>query len=119
MPPVVASKQNSALFSDKEQVWADNAESSPFFGNAYVCYAGFGGAFGGGFTPQPLNVLTSTDSGDSWTQKKVTTATNSIHSINGFGRSGCTIRTDSHGRCTCSSTSSPSIPTDRQRGSSR
>ena len=97
MPPVVASKQNSALFSDKEQVWADNAESSPFFGHAYVCYAGFGGAFGGGFTPQPLNVLTSTDGGDSWTQKKVTTATNNIHSINGFGRSGCTIRTDSQG----------------------
>lgn len=97
MPPVVASKQNSALFSDKEQVWADNAESSPFFGNAYVCYAGFGGAFGGGFTPQPLNVLTSTDGGGSWTQKKVTTATNNIRSIKGFGRSGCTVRTDSQG----------------------
>ena len=95
--PVVASKQNSALFSDKEQVWADNAESSPFFGNAYVCYAGFGGAFGGGFTPQPLYVLTSGDGGDSWTQKKVTTATNNINSPNGFGRSGCTIRTDSEG----------------------
>ena len=97
MPPVVASKQNSALFSDKEQAWADNAESSPFFGNAYVCYAGFGGAFGGGSTPQPLNVLTSTDGGDTWTQKKVTTATNNINSPNGFGRSGCTVRTDSEG----------------------
>jgi hypothetical protein len=97
MSPVIASKQNSALFSDKEQVWADNAESSAFFGNAYVCYAGFGGAFGGGFTPQPLYVVTSSDGGDTWTQKKVTTSTNNINSPNGFGRSGCTIRTDSEG----------------------
>jgi hypothetical protein len=97
MAPVVASKQNAALFSDKEQIWADNAESSAYFGHAYVCYAGFKGAFGGGSTPQPLYVLTSTNGGDSWTQKQVTSATNNVHSANGFGRSGCTVRTDSQG----------------------
>jgi hypothetical protein len=94
--PVIASRQSSAQFSDKEQVWADNAESSPFFGNVYVCYAQFRGS-GNGFTNQPLAVLTSRDGGDSWTQKQVTPATNNISSRNGFGRSGCTIRTDSDG----------------------
>jgi hypothetical protein len=94
--PVIASKQSSALFSDKEQVWADNAASSSFFGNVYVCYAGFRG-LGHGFTNQPLFVLTSRNGGDSWVQKQVTPATNNVTSPNGFGRSGCTIRTDSSG----------------------
>jgi hypothetical protein len=94
--PVIASHQTSALFSDKEQVWADNAASSPFFGNVYVCYAAFRGN-GNGFTNQPLDVLTSGDGGDSWTQHQVTPATNNTKSRNGFGRSGCTVRTDSHG----------------------
>ena len=94
--PVIASRQSSAQFSDKEQVWADNAESSPFFGNVYVCYAQFRGN-GNGFTNQPLAVLSSRNGGDSWTQHQVTPATNNLTSRNGFGRSGCTIRTDSQG----------------------
>ena len=73
--PVIASRQTSALFSDKEQVWADNAASSPFFGNVYVCYAAFRGN-GNGFTNQPLDVLTSRDGGDTWSQQQVTPATN-------------------------------------------
>jgi len=94
--PVIASRQSSAQFSDKEQIWADNAASSPFFGRAYVCYAAFRGN-GNGFTNQPLAVLVSKDGGDSWTQHQVTPATNNINSRNGFGRSGCTVRTDSRG----------------------
>ncbi|HXS43960.1 MAG TPA: sialidase family protein [Solirubrobacteraceae bacterium] len=42
-------------------------------------------------------MLTSTDGGTSFTQHQVTPATNNPHSRNGFGRSGCTVRTDSRG----------------------
>jgi hypothetical protein len=94
--PVIASRQSGAQFSDKEQIWADNASSSRFFGNVYVCYAAFRGN-GNGFTNQPLAVITSRDGGNSWTQKQVTPAANNINSKNGFGRSGCTVRTDSMG----------------------
>jgi hypothetical protein len=92
--PVIASKQNSALFADKEQIWADNAESSQFFGHVYVCYGAFQGLPG---RSQPLKVLTSTDGGSSWTQHQVGPATNNPSSHQGFGHSGCTIRTDSTG----------------------
>src|SRR6266700_4133315 len=98
MNPVLVSKQSSTTFSDKEQVWADNAASSPFFGNAYLCWASFRSDSHGNASPQPLVVATSTDAGTTWTQKQVTPASNNpFNTKQGFGRSGCTVRTDSHG----------------------
>jgi hypothetical protein len=98
MRPVIVSKQSQTTFSDKEQIWADNAASSPFFGNVYTCIATFRSNSHGNAAPQPLIVATSRDGGDTWTQKQVTPATNNpFNTRQGFGRSGCTVRTDSHG----------------------
>jgi hypothetical protein len=93
--PVIALRQSSTTFSDKEQIWADNAATSPFFGNVYVCAASFR-SIGG--PPAPLVVGTARDGGDTWIQKQVTNASNNpFNPVQGFGRSGCTIRTDSNG----------------------
>jgi hypothetical protein len=96
MPPVIASKQVSqTIFSDKEQIWADNASSSPFFGTVYACWASFRGQeISPNAAPAPLFVGVSHDGGDTWEQHQITAAAN-----NGQRNptDGCTIRTDSHG----------------------
>ncbi len=98
MAPVLVTKQSASTFSDKEQIWADNASSSPFFGHVYICNASFRSDSHGNASPQPLLAATSTDGGNTWTVKQVTPASNNpFNTKQGFGRSGCTVRTDSHG----------------------
>jgi len=92
--PVVVSKQSATTFSDKEQIWADSAESSPFFGNVYTCWASFRSNSQGNALPTPLTVATSSDGGSSWQTRQVGPATDNR---NNTQPDGCTVRTDSHG----------------------
>jgi hypothetical protein len=100
-PVIVNSHTGQTAFEDKEQIWADNAASSRFFGRVYVCnpefrsvgqHRGRGGTF-----PVPLTFSYSTDGGSTWSTKQITPAGTSGSGPNLFGLSGCTVRTDSHG----------------------
>jgi hypothetical protein len=94
-PPVLVSKQSTTTFSDKEQIWADNVASSPFFGNVYLCWASFRGQEKSpNAAPAPLIVATSTDGGETWTQHQISAAANNAQRN---PMDGCTVRTDSHG----------------------
>jgi hypothetical protein len=92
--PVLVSRQSSTTFSDKSQIWADNAASSPFFGTVYVCWAAFLGQEKA--TPRPRRSrspsrTTAVPPGSSIrSARRRTTASASP-------TDGCTIRTDSHG----------------------
>jgi hypothetical protein len=95
MAPVLVSHQSSTTFSDKEQIWADNAKSSSFFGNVYVCWASFRGQEKSpNAAPAPMLVATSSDGGTTWTQQLVSPAANNKN-VNPMD--GCTVRTDSKG----------------------
>ncbi|MGZ4317255.1 MAG: hypothetical protein ACXVRS_15710, partial [Gaiellaceae bacterium] len=77
-PVIVNSHTGQTAFEDKEQIWADNASSSPFFGRVYLCnpefrsngqHLGLGGNF-----PAPLTFSYSADGGDTWSTKQITAA---------------------------------------------
>ena len=98
-PVIVTAQQSQTAFTDKEQIWADNAASSPFFGRTYVCFAEFrsNGHHNPGTEIAPLTVSVSADGGDTWRTSQVQPADAGGHGEGGWGSSGCTIRTDSNG----------------------
>jgi hypothetical protein len=93
-PFFVGAHISAASGLDKEQVWADNAASSQFFGNVYVCFSDFHSlSQGNNFALFP-SVAVSTDGGVTWKTHHVAPPTTAAPQ--GF-RQGCTVRTDSHG----------------------
>jgi hypothetical protein len=98
--PVVIPSSSAAAFADKEQIWADNAASSPHFGNVYVCFANYVGGPSVGSAAHSLEVARSEDGGDTWSRVTVARVPGSA-SGQQFGvlsgASGCTIRTASDG----------------------
>jgi len=93
-PYFVPAKISPTAGLDKEQIWADNAASSPFFGNVYVCYSDFHSLSRGNNFPLFPNVAVSTDGGVQWTAHPVIPPTTAR--TRGFHQ-GCTVRTDSNG----------------------
>lgn len=93
-PYFVATHASATAGLDKEQLWADNASSSPYFGHVYVCYVDFHSFSSGNAFPLFPIVATSADGGITWTDRQVAPPTaNAQHGA----YDGCTVRTDSHG----------------------
>lgn len=99
-PPVIVDTRSSqTAFEDKEQIWADNAASSPFFGRVYMCAPQFrsNSVHPQANAPAPLEVAVSADGGTSWKTKQLTPAGTGGRGPSMFGLSGCTVRTTSTG----------------------
>jgi hypothetical protein len=97
LPPVIAMPHTSVTtFEDKDQIWVDNAASSPYFGNVYVCADELRSlliSHGRGNAATEV-VAISSDGGDTWTKRQVAgAATNTAQGT----KIACTIRTDSNG----------------------
>jgi hypothetical protein len=90
--PVIVPKTQPAVSDPTEpMIWADNASSSKFFGNVYLCYNDF--YFSSG-TPVYPRISVSHDGGQTWTTSSVA---DPVDSASQGYRLSCTIRTDSHG----------------------
>ena len=92
---MIISKQSSTTFSDKEQVWADNAASSRFFGNVYVCWASFRSNSRGQALPDPAH-RRPVDATAATRGRRSQVGPATDNGINAQA-DGCTVRTDSHG----------------------
>jgi len=95
MNPVIASKQNAALFSDHPTIAVDDAsETSPFFGSVYVCNAAFRSQEKGGGFAEPIVLNSSHDGGATWRSVQLSPSASNRQIT---GRQDCQVDTDSKG----------------------
>jgi hypothetical protein len=94
---VTEGRQSQTTFSDKPDINADNAASSPFFGNVYVCYSEFKSQQVNG--PEPIGVSRSTDGGVTFSRPQTLSPSHNGGNAGqgNNGRQGCSVATDSHG----------------------
>lgn len=93
--PVIVPKTEPAVSNPTEvQIWADNASSSRYFGNVYMCYNDLYFPATGSVIPIYPTIAVSSDGGQTWTTHHVAPP---IDSAKLGYRLGCAIRTDSHG----------------------
>jgi len=91
--PVIVPKTEPAVSGPGgDVIWADNASSSRYFGNLYMCYNDY--YFEANSTPIYPTIAVSSDGGQTWTTHQVAAPVDSAKQ--GY-RAGCSIRTDSHG----------------------
>jgi hypothetical protein len=100
MRPVIINTRNSqTAFEDKDQIWADNASSSPYFGRVYMCAVNYRSAsiHQQANDPGPLEVSVSPDGGTTWRTHQLSPASTGGRGPTEFGLSACTVRTESTG----------------------
>jgi hypothetical protein len=93
-PAIVTEQhQSQTTFSDKPAMTADDAASSPSFGNLYVCYSRFNSQQPDG--PIKIGFSRSTDGGQTFSSPK--TISTAAKVLTQDGRQGCSVATDSRG----------------------
>lgn len=93
-PVIVPERSPAGSLPTEDQVWADNASSSRFFGRVYMCYNDFLVTPAGTIGPIQPTVAVSGDAGQTWATHNVAAPVNSPSEGH---RLACTIRTDSRG----------------------
>jgi hypothetical protein len=93
-PVIVPSHESSSSYLGEDQIWADNAATSRYFGNVYVCYNNFVIPNKGDYYPIYPTVGVSSNGGQTWTTHIVAPPYDSYD--RGY-HLGCSVRTDSHG----------------------